>query len=105
MGQVIRNARIAKMMTQVSLAEKIEVSHRTIYAIENGKCNPSFDVLYRIIQALDIPADLIFHPNVTANTHEQEQFMREYLNATDVEQRVAMTTARSAWFELRLKNE
>ena len=101
MGRVIRKARENKSITQSALAEKIDVSLRTIIAIENGKRNPTFEVLYRLIQALDIPADLIFRPDDAANTPEQEQFIREYLSATEQEQRVAMASSRSVWVELR----
>lgn len=104
MGRVIRKARENKSITQSALAEKIDVSLRTVIAIENGKRNPTFDVLYRLINALDIPADLIFHPDDTSNTPEQEQFIREYLNATEQEQRVTMAAARSIWVELRDNN-
>ena len=101
MGRVIRKARENKSITQQALADKIEVSLRTIIAIENGKRNPTFDVLYRLVHALDIPGDLIFRPDNTPNTLEQEQFIREYLNATDQEQHVAVAASRSVWIELR----
>ena len=101
MGRVFRNARESNALTQAALADKIEVSLRTIIAIENGKRNPTFDVLYRLIHALDIPADLIFRPNDLKNTSAQEQFMREYLNSTEQEQNIAMAAARSIWQELR----
>ena len=101
MGGVIRRARDAKSMTQAGLAEKIDVSIRTIIAIENGKRNPTFDVLYRLIQTLDIPADLIFRPDDLTNTPVQEQFFREFSSATELEQDVAIATSRSVWHELR----
>ena len=101
MGGVIRKAREDKAITQAALAEKIEVSLRTIIAVENGNRNPTFDVLYRLIHALDVPADLIFRPDDIPNTPEQAQFICEYLNATDQEQRVAVSAARSVWRALR----
>ena len=104
MGRVMRKAREDKGITQAALAEKIEVSLRTVIAIENGKRNPTFDVLYRLVHALDIPADLIFRPDGTPNTPEQEQFICEFLNATDQEQRVAVSAVRSVWRELRGDN-
>ena len=104
MGRVLRTARENKAMTQATLADKIEVSLRTIIAIENGKRNPTFEVLYRLVQALDIPADLIFRPDDISNTPEQEQFISEFLNATEQEQRIAIAVARSVWRELRAEN-
>jgi putative transcriptional regulator len=101
MGRVARKAREDKGITQAALAEKIEVSLRTVIAIENGKRNPTFEVLYRLVHALDIPADLIFRPDDTPNTQEQEQFICEYLNATGQEQRIVAAAARSIWREIR----
>ena len=101
MGRVVRKAREDKGLTQAALAEQIEVSLRTIIAIENGKCNPTFEVLYRLVHALDIPADLIFRPDAIPNTQEQELFICEYLNAAEQEQRVAMSAVRNIWRELR----
>jgi putative transcriptional regulator len=103
MGLVIRKARENKSFTQAALAEKIEVSLRTVIAIENGKRNPTFEVLYRLIHALDIPADLIFRPDDMPHTPEQEQFIYEFLNATEQEQRTAMSVVRNVWRELRGK--
>jgi transcriptional regulator with XRE-family HTH domain len=101
MGRVMRKAREDKGITQAALAENIEVSLRTIIAIENGKRNPTFEVLYRLVHALDIPADLIFRPDNKLNTPEQEQFICEYLNATELEQRIAVSAAQSIWREIR----
>jgi len=101
MGSVIRKAREGKSMTQAGLAEKIDASIRTIIAIENGKRNPTFDVLYRLVHTLDIPTDLIFRPGDTPNTPEQEQFIREFLNAAEVEQQMAVTLSRDAWRVMR----
>lgn len=58
MGVIIQEARIAHGMTQSALAEKIDISLRTVIAIETGKRNPTFEVLYKIIRELNIPADL-----------------------------------------------
>lgn len=101
MGKIIQKARETKGITQTVLADKIEVSLRTIIAIENGKRNPTFEVLYRLINSLNIPADLIFHPDDKTHTYEQEQFFREFCDASNQEQRVAMASVRSMWQELR----
>jgi len=101
MGSVIQVARIAHGMTQTALAEKIDISLRTVIAIETGKRNPTFEVLYKIIRELSIPADLIFRPDDVPGTPEQEQFIRELRDASEQEQRVAIASARSIWRELR----
>jgi len=105
MGSIIQSARIAREMTQTALADKIEVSLRTIIAIETGKRNPTFEVLYKIIQELSIPADLIFRPEDVTGTPEQEQFIREFRDANQQEQRIAIASARGIWKELRHENK
>lgn len=101
MGRIIQSARETKGITQAALADQIEVSLRTVIAIENGKRNPTFEVLYRLLDALNIPADLIFHPDDVSYTHEQESFFREFCSANECEQRVVIASARSIWQELR----
>lgn len=101
MGTFIQEARIAHGMTQTALAEKIDISLRTVIAIETGKRNPTFEVLYKIIRELSIPADLIFRPDDVPGTPEQEQFIRELRDANEHEQRLAIASARSIWRELR----
>ena len=101
MGAIIQKARVAHGITQTALAEKIDVSLRTIIAIETGKRNPTFEVLYKIIRELSIPADLIFRPDDVPGTSAQEQFVREFRDASEQEQRLAIASARGIWKELR----
>jgi transcriptional regulator with XRE-family HTH domain len=101
MGNVIRSAREAKGLTQAALAERIDVSIRTIIAIEKNQRNPTYEVLYRLVHTLDISADLIFYPDHAPLTTEQDQFMRELLACDDKAQRVVLTTLRSLIRALR----
>lgn len=105
MGAIIQQARATRGITQAALAEKIEVSLRTIIAIEKGKRNPTFDVLYNVIQELNIPADLIFHSDDIPGTPENEQFIREFQDAGEQEQRLAIAAARGVWWELRQREK
>jgi len=101
MGNILRSAREAKELTQASLAENIDVSIRTIIAIEKDQRNPTYDVLYRLVHALDISADLIFYPDHSPFTTEQDQFIRELLACDEKEQRIAVSTLRSLIRALR----
>ncbi len=100
-GKLIQGARLSKGLTQETLAEKIKTSHRTIMDIENGKRNPKFETIFNIIQTLNIPSDLIFRSDKLTQTPEQEQFIREYLDANEQCQRLSMAASRSIWRELR----
>ena len=57
-GSLIRELRIKKGMTQEDLAEKTEVSARTIQRIENGDVDPRAYTLQMIAKALEVEFDL-----------------------------------------------
>lgn len=73
LGQRLRTARKACHMTQEALAEKASVSSRHISKIENGEMNPSYEILHALISAMNISADVLFHP---AQSEEDQLFQR-----------------------------
>lgn len=58
-GEVVREARKRKGLTQDTLAEMVDCVPAYISQIENGKKNPGIAILSRIAEALDISMDLI----------------------------------------------
>ena len=60
LGNVIKQARQRADITIESLAERVGVTDRYIYRIENEGKKPSYDILSKIIQVLHIDPDLIF---------------------------------------------
>lgn len=95
MGAVIRQTRENKKLTQSQLAERIDVSLRTVAAIENDKRNPTFEVLKRLVHELDISADQIFRPDEQPYTPEQEQLIREMFSRSEKEQKLITGTIRA----------
>ena len=57
-GKLIRELRIKKGMTQEELANKTEVSARTIQRIENGEVDPRAYTLQMIAKALEVDYNL-----------------------------------------------
>ena len=57
-GKLIRDLRIKKGMTQEELADKTEVSSRTIQRIENGEVDPRAYTLQMIAKALEVDYNL-----------------------------------------------
>lgn len=53
-GKLIKELRVKKGMTQEELADKTEVSTRTIQRIENGEVDPRAYTLQMIAKALDV---------------------------------------------------
>jgi transcriptional regulator with XRE-family HTH domain len=58
-GKLIRELRIKKGMTQEELADKTEVSARTIQRIENGEVDPRAYTLQMIAKALEVEYNLL----------------------------------------------
>ena len=92
LGSVIKEARNEKQFTQEYLSEQVGVGVRHIMAIENEGKAPSFELLYRLIHALDISADRIFRPETTSTNIRKEQFINKFTTCTEQEQRIIMET-------------
>lgn len=67
-GKLIKELRLKKGMTQEELAEKTEVSARTIQRIENGEVDPRAYTLQMIAKALEVDFNLF-----VANEPNEEQ--------------------------------
>ncbi|MDR3149872.1 MAG: helix-turn-helix domain-containing protein [Oscillospiraceae bacterium] len=65
-GFIIKSARNAKHLTREQVAATLNISIRHLGAVENEHQNPSYELLYRIVQELDISADSIFHPELSS---------------------------------------
>ncbi len=56
----IREIRLEREITQVKMAEDLQVTRQTINAIEKNKYNPSLELALKIIKYFDLPIDEIF---------------------------------------------
>ena len=57
-GKVLRRLRNAKGWSQVDLAVRLEVSRSHIGRLETGEKQPSLKMLFRLADALEVPASL-----------------------------------------------
>ena len=64
LGDIIKYYREKSDYTVEELANRVGISERYLYRIENEGKKPSFDVLYSIIRFLYIPPDIIFYPEL-----------------------------------------
>ena len=67
LGAIVKAARLKKGLTQDVLAEKVGIGLRHIMGIENEGSYPSYEVLYKLIRELHIPADLIFYSEMATS--------------------------------------
>ena len=68
LGDSVKRARGKLGMTQIEVADAINVDSRTVLNIENYKGNPKMEVLYPLVRVLNIDAREIFHPEVLRQT-------------------------------------
>ncbi len=74
-GQRIRAAREAVGLTQLALAERMEVSQPVIAALETGRGNPTVGQLAAVAEALQVGFDVDF-PLLPATPHPGELVAR-----------------------------
>ncbi len=60
MKNILKNERIKKELTQVQLAELVNVSRQTIISIESGRYIPSVLLAIKIAKALDTNVEDLF---------------------------------------------
>src|SRR5512133_4090103 len=71
-GKLIKELRIKKGMTQEELADKTEVTARTIQRIENGEVDPRAYTLQMIAKALEVDYNLFVE-----NEPDEEQEIKQ----------------------------
>ena len=62
LGHIIKTAHENAGITIEALANKVDITERYLYWIENESKKPSFDVLHKLVRELNISADSIFYP-------------------------------------------
>ena len=76
LGDVIKEARQNKSITIEALAEKLDITERYLYRIENEHKKPSYDILFRLIRALSIDPDLIYYPEKKTKQDDMVSLIR-----------------------------
>lgn len=59
----VRELRSARGWTQADLADRLDVSRQTIYAIENGRFDPSLPLAFKIARLFELPIEQVFDPD------------------------------------------
>lgn len=54
LGQAVADLRAERHLTQVALARRANLDASYLNRIERGKCNPTWTMLWRLSQALDL---------------------------------------------------
>lgn len=96
LGEIIKNARIKADITVESLANKVGVTERFIYRIENEGKKPSYDILYKLIRELSILPDQIFFPEKQIEDSETERLIRMLYNCDERSMHIIKATIKAA---------
>ena len=95
LGEVIKSARLAVDITMEVLADRIGITERYLFRIENEGKKPSYDVLKKLIRELAIPSDLIFYPERPFQDSEVENLLRMLCNCDERSVEVVKATAKA----------
>ena len=98
LGYVLKSARKDKGLTREQLAEIINITPRYLMSIENENKKPSYDVLFRLIRELCIPADTIFYPE-KSHTHTKVEQLERLLYLCDERDLKIITSTTKAILE------
>lgn len=64
LGNAVKTARGKMELTQLAVANSIDIDCRTVLNIENNKGNPKMEVLYPLIRTLHIDPWDVFYPEM-----------------------------------------
>ncbi len=64
LGDIIKNRRKELKITQPHLAELANVSTNSVYKLESGQGNPSFEVLNKLVEVLGMELMVIVKRNI-----------------------------------------
>ena len=70
LGNRVKGARKACKLTQQALSDQAGVSIKMIQSIEKGSVNPSYEVLFRIVNRLGLTTSDLF--NIEPDKHDEE---------------------------------
>lgn len=104
LGEVIKSARQQSNLTMEELADRLQVSPRYLYRIENENRKPSYELLFALIRELSISPDLIFYPEKRTKDSELESLMRRLYNCDERSLEVIKATA-TALLEIAITND
>jgi transcriptional regulator with XRE-family HTH domain len=84
-GKTLKELRIAKGITQEQLAELIDKSFGAVGQYERGGILPNYETLARIIQALDVDANLFFSRKTSGHSDLSNWMANALFGMTDEE--------------------
>lgn len=92
LGDRIRTARNDLHLTQQAIADQTGVGLRHYQNIEKGLINPSYEILFTIIQRLALSADVLFYPEISHQDEEMRDLSCKFAACTKEERQFLLST-------------
>jgi len=94
-GEIIKAAREKSDLTVEELTDRVGITERYLYRIENEGKIPKFEVLKKLVRELSIDANLIFYPEKPAKDSEAEDLVRMLYNCDDRSMKIIRATVKA----------
>lgn len=94
LGDVIKEERLRRNLSQNSLAERAHVSLRTVSDIENYNGNPRLETICLLASYLNISLDAIIYNADPSVDYTMRQIMAELSQCSEESKRLALCTLR-----------
>ena len=99
LGQRIREQRRKKGWTMDKLAEKADLSVNYVGDLERGVKTPSLDTFIRIVEVLDVSADVLIRDSVASASHVADDELSRKLSQLTPGQKKAATDILNAYID------
>lgn len=99
LGQRIREQRRKKGWTMDKLAEKADLSVNYVGDLERGVKTPSLDTFIRIVEALDVPADVLIRDTAAPASYVADDELNRKLSRLTPGQKKAATDILNAYID------
>lgn len=103
-GKKIKQARCMKKLTQMELADILDMSYSYISYIETGRRHMSLETFVMIANELNVTADFLLSTNIKTKKDALQEQLILFEGCTDYEQRVLFETAKALMEILRKEN-
>ena len=97
LGQRIREQRKAKGWTMEQFAEKVELSPNYVGDLERGNKIPSLETFIRIVEVLDVSADVLIRDSVAPASYVADDELNRKLQQLTPGQKKAATDILNAY--------
>ena len=92
LGKRIHDARKACKLTQQELSDETGVSVKMIQSIESGSVNPSYEILFPIVNRLGLTTSDLFNVEPDEHNEEIKRFLGKFRACSRANQMVLLNT-------------